>query len=282
VSKTILDAALEHAAQGHHVFPLVGKKPVFRGGFFEGTTDADQIRTWWKPKENSRNIGVRTGIESGIWALDVDKKPGGSNGFQTLQELTGDFEWLRGVPFQISATGGHFFFECDDADLHCSAGKVGPGIDVRANGGYIVVSPSIHPDTGLPYAWRNGRSILNSQVPRAPDWLVNLAKQPKNPVPTKPEEPLIFHSTAYGKQALAGECRKIEAAPNGQQAQALNDAAFRIGKLVGRGLINEFHAETELNCSASKMVNYDQKNRWSVSQIQRIISKGLSDGRSRS
>ena len=32
-----------------------------------------------------------------------------------------------------------------------------PGVDVKADGGYVVAPPSIHPGTGHPYRWVGGR-----------------------------------------------------------------------------------------------------------------------------
>lgn len=275
---TKIIAASRYAAKGFHVLPLVGKAPAVERGLYSATTDKAQIEEWWSENPDW-NIGIRTGRVSGLWVLDVDRKPGGANGFKSLWNVNGDFEWLRGVPFQNSSSGGHFFFRCDDDELRNSVGKIGAGIDVRANGGYIVVAPSIHPITGKPYTWHRGRSIINSDIGYAPDWLVEAAKKTTDHIPPNTETTRVFATTAYGHKALTGECARIENAPNGEQHQTLNNAAFRIGKLIGRGLIDKFDAEYELANSASKMVNYDRNNRWSRNQIRQIISKGILDGR---
>jgi hypothetical protein len=44
-----------------------------------------------------------------------------------------------------------------------------PDLDVRANGGYVLVPPSVHAN-GTPYEWRDG----NTAIEDAPDWLVEL------------------------------------------------------------------------------------------------------------
>lgn len=270
-------AANRYAAKGFQVLPLVGKAPAVERGLYSATTDVAQIEEWWGANPDW-NIGIRTGEASGVCVVDIDRKPGGPNGFRSLWDLNRDFGWIRGVPFQHSSFGGHFFFRCYDTEMRDSVGKIGPGIDVRANGGYIVVAPSRHPVTDIPYSWRNGRSIINSDFGFAPEWLLEAASRTMERPSPKAKASHIYATGAYGLKALAGECEKIENARNGAQHQTLNDAAFRIGKLIRRGLIDKFDAEYELERSASKMVNYDRYNRWSNSQIRQIISKGLSDG----
>lgn len=275
--RSLLNAALEYAACGFPVLPVIGKQPAISNGFYRATTDSDQIYEWWCRADF--NIGIRTGVSSGLWVLDVDIEEGGSNGFRTLSEIAGGFEWTRDIPFQVTGSGGvHFFFKCSDEGLGGSIGKIGPGLDVRANGGYIVASPSIHPETSRQYSWKR-KSILNSTIPDAPAWLFEMANRKPKPLPMAQKQESFKRPPAYGEAALKDECQKIRDAENGFQHQALNNAAFKVGKLIAKGDINEFVAEQALKSSAARMVNYDRKRPWSQSEIDRVISKAISDGK---
>src|SRR5262245_39025334 len=72
---TMLDAALDYAARGWAVLPLVpgGKIPSTAHGSKDATTDAVAIREWWTSRPDD-NVGIATGSISGIAVLDVDTK----------------------------------------------------------------------------------------------------------------------------------------------------------------------------------------------------------------
>lgn len=122
-------------------------------GFKDATTDLEQIVHWWDRWPRA-NIGVATGILSGFDALDVDPR---HRGEESLAELAKDSDLLESETI-ISHTGGggiHFLFE------HVAGNRnhVGllPGVDVRADGGYIILPPSRH-NSGGSYRWQVGKS----------------------------------------------------------------------------------------------------------------------------
>ena len=140
----------------------------------------------------------------------------------------------------VVETGGgglHYWFRVPDGvEVRNSAGKLGPGLDVRGDGGYVIVPPSLHA-SGKRYGWRN-ESNANGIAP-APEWLLELVRKPKRPSPpAMPIRELVdCDGTLYGAAALEAETERVRAAPQGQRNHTLNRAAFALGQLeAGREL----------------------------------------------
>src|ERR1035437_1068048 len=127
-------------------------------GFYAATTDQKVIRWWW-----TRNpwwqVGIRTGAASGIVALDVDLDKGG---LDSLIALRAQGVESNSPGMQLSGGGRsfHLFYRHPGAVVPCSQGKLGPGLDVRADGGYVVGSPSRHPKTDQPYEFLDNLTDL--------------------------------------------------------------------------------------------------------------------------
>lgn len=139
-------AALRYARHGLPVFPLCpgGKSPVIpkeRGGkgYKDATTDEKKIHKWWQ-KWPEANIGIQTGSRSGFIVVDAD----GDKGLRTLANLERENGSLPSTLRSRTPSGGiHLYLEQPpDVIIPCSVGKLGPGIDVRGDGGYVVVPPS--------------------------------------------------------------------------------------------------------------------------------------------
>ena len=135
----MLEAALAYARRGLPVFPVGrNKTPLTPHGFKDATTDLDQVRAWWESAPKAR-IGVPTGKASGWTVLDVDPRHGGD---ETLRELELRLGELPPTPCQTTPSGGvHYIFEYS-ATVRTGAGRLGPGLDVRNDGAYILVAPS--------------------------------------------------------------------------------------------------------------------------------------------
>ena len=104
----LLDAAIEYASMGMAVFPLKprDKKPITAHGVHEATTDFDQITKWWKKNPNA-NIGIACGqVSGGLTVIDVDRKPNGVDGLDSLNEWERDNGELPETIRSITGSGG--------------------------------------------------------------------------------------------------------------------------------------------------------------------------------
>jgi putative DNA primase/helicase len=148
----LLEAALSYAVSNLPVFPCqLDKRPYTEHGFLDAVCDQQQIREWWT-KRPEASIGMPTGIVSGRIVIDVDPRHGG---YESLLELEKKYGALP--PTLETKTGGggrHLFFVCRGPDVRNSAGVLGPGVDVRGEGGYVILPPSPHP-SGTAYEWVN-------------------------------------------------------------------------------------------------------------------------------
>ena len=173
-TKTTLDYALEYASIGWKVFPVSKrKKPLVTGGLRSATLDTKVITNWWTLRPDA-GIGVATGIGSGIVVLDIDAKSEGADALlQKIVDLKGEF--AQNV---VSLTGGggyHFFFRhpANGDRISNAQGLLGvTGVDVRGDGGYVVVPPSPHV-SGKSYQWSPNQSPFDQMLSECPDFLYN-------------------------------------------------------------------------------------------------------------
>ena len=139
---TLLKAALSYAKRGIPVFPCEpgGKRPLTYNGFWDATTDARRIEAWWS-RWPSANVGVPTGQKSGLLVLDIDQRGGGPGSLAVLERENGSLP--RTARSRTGGGGVHVFFRYPmGEEVRNSAGWLGPGLDVRGEGGYVVVPPS--------------------------------------------------------------------------------------------------------------------------------------------
>jgi len=147
------------------------KRPAVANGVLAATTNPDTIRGWWQ-HDPQFNVGIATGAPSGIFAVDVD----GVDAEAELRKLEAQHGALPPTIEVITARGRHVYFKMPAAPIRNSAGKLGPGLDIRATGGYVLAPPSVHP-TGRRYAWSVDCA---SAIADAPTWLLQTIATPTN------------------------------------------------------------------------------------------------------
>lgn len=147
-----------------------GKHPLTKNGLKDATKEAAQIRAWWKRWPDA-NIGIATGAVSGIVVLDIDPRHGGDESLAVLEAEHGK---LPDTPVALTGGGGlHIYFRHPGAVVANSAGRIGPGIDVRGNGGYVIAPRSIH-QSGNRYLWEVSSRIDELPLAKPLGWLLEL------------------------------------------------------------------------------------------------------------
>lgn len=168
---TNLEYCQFYAKKQWRVFPCGNdKKPMVKDWPNEATTDLQKISEWWGGSPNA-GIGLATGKRSGIFAIDIDA---GHGGYDSLNELTAKYGQLPETVISNTGGGGrHYIFNYPPVEIRNSASKAGTGIDVRGEGGYIIVPRSPHP-SGHFYEWDKQHLPSQTQIANAPDWLLHL------------------------------------------------------------------------------------------------------------
>ena len=239
----ILSAALAYAAHKKAVFPCrADKRPLTPNGFKDATTDEAQIRAWWNRWPDAL-IGLPTGKVNGITVLDIDMDADKNiDGEEVLFQLRQANDELPDTIECLTPRGGrHLYFPYVEGVCN-SASKLGRGLDVRGEGGYVIAPPSRV--NGCAYEWEGS----NPDTPAAmPGWLVALLKEKTAQAPTENADPQIAEGQRNQHLTrLAGKMRRggmspgeIEAAllqRNKARCQPLLPEAEvrRIAKSVGR------------------------------------------------
>lgn len=271
-------AALTLAALGLHVFPCVagGKRPATSHGFKDATTDAAQIEAWWRQNPDY-NIGVATGPVSGFWALDVDVCDGtpGQKTIDDLEMANGD---LPITPAQITGRGGkHYLFKWSDGVRN--RGKFAPGLDVRGDGGYILVAPSKLSGHGS-YKWIFAPDL---EFADAPGWLMAMIvkhaePRPEHVAPQVTRPPSDGRASAWGEAAIRAICDEVATCPPGSQSDKLIRAATRIGSIAAGGSAQESWATESLIAAAMNMPNGDARDPWTAQVVTDVIRRGMAHG----
>ncbi|MCG3139041.1 MAG: hypothetical protein HJJLKODD_02918 [Phycisphaerae bacterium] len=230
----LLGAALRYAELGWHVFPVysisqgqctcgdascrsAGKHPRLSNGLKGASVDQAIINQWWT-KWPDANVGIRTGAISGIIAIDIDPRHGGDG---TLTKLINENGQLPPTTTAITGSGGHHLIMAHPGVNVSNRTNLWPGIDVRSDGGYIVVPPSNHASGGT-YQWSNGSDPWQCEPASIPNWVLEaLVKSPGNhackPTSNGDEWHLLIESAR----------RYIASADSVAEGQR-NSAAFRL------------------------------------------------------
>lgn len=192
-----LNVALELAKDGLAVFPARAetKRPHVKDWPNVATTDPEQLRDWWRRWPDAMPA-LPTGERNGFDVLDLDRKDD-KDGFATLRAMGHDPDRLAGPSLDTPTGGRHIYFR-HTPGLRSSAGKIGPGVDVRAEGGFVVAPGAI-----------NGKGAygrLSGPLNDLAKWPAGLTPPPRAPRKSKGEKTgLPFAEVADALMAIPND-----------------------------------------------------------------------------
>jgi hypothetical protein len=200
------------------------------------------IESWWRAWPKS-NVGVITGSVSGLVVIDIDP---GHGGVDTMRHLVAQHGPLPTGPRVRTGSGGwHLLFAHPGGTVRNSVSRIGSGVDVRGDGGYVIAPPSRHRAGGT-YLWTSG-----GDPPPMPDWLERLVDPPTRQSTTARDPvPLSVAVDRWAEAAMRGEVERVHHAPEGTRNHTLNRAAFSLGQIAGAGLLDPDVIETHLRDAA--------------------------------
>jgi hypothetical protein len=179
----LLTAALDFAKYGFPVFPILANAkdpPLLKRWPERASTDPATIRKWWR-RWPGANVAVATGGERRLLVIDIDPRNGGK---VSRMEIEGEHSIPETAAVQTPSGGTHLWLLVPDGrELpgNSAGTKLGPGIDTRCVGGYVLVPPSRTPEGR--YRWLNEATIA-----QAPAWILDWLEAVGDGERTPPEE----------------------------------------------------------------------------------------------
>lgn len=248
-----------------------GKKPAIEWDPYKTRQATDAEIADWCVRFPNCSFGIATGTISGVVVLDVD-----------YPDIAAPFIAEHGgLPETVTARssrGLHYYFAAPSFPTKNSQkDKRLPGMDVRGDGGLIVVPPSMH-RTGVRYAWEHHPD--DYPFAELPEWLhSHFARTYENEPLYTTSAPLRFtnETTAYGRRALLAEADNMRATAPGARNNTLASIAATIGRLVGGGEIARADADAVL-LDAARVSGLSDREARSV--IKRQLNFGMQRPRS--
>jgi hypothetical protein len=195
-----LDAALRYLSYGWSVIPVRPreKRPLVQWENYQRERPSvDQVTKWFY-EHSDANVGVVTGLISGLVVLDVDPAHGGD---ESLTELEQRHSALPDTIESLTGGGGrHIYFRHPGGIIHNRVGLL-PGMDLRGDGGLVVAPPSVHP-SGRHYYWEVSHHPDDTRLAKMPAWLLRLAQDQAVPLghPLRHWRSLVRDGVAEGER----------------------------------------------------------------------------------
>jgi hypothetical protein len=273
------DNAAKYGELGWEIFPLtVGDKVSMCGtnGLRDASSDRGQHEVW-SLRYPDANIAIRCGGISNVVVIDFDPRNGSH---ETVAKLAREGKTFPDTcPEASTPRGGrHLYCAYDERVRVSKAGALGPGIDIKTDGGYIVLPPSWWAKQGAGYRWLV--PPRGSRLPPLPRWVIQ-AVQPKPQPKRLPSTPLDVGNLSGDRRQAVADLQKLV-----QEMAQLGDGrhtapfsmACRIGKYRAHGMLTDAEIESafiEASASNGALSKYAAKDL--IAQIRNGLRRATSD-----
>ena len=165
----MLDKALKYHHEGYPVIPVnKDKQSLVKWEPYQRERPSEDLIKEWFGRFKNANIALITGQLSNLLVIDTDTP-------QAMQEVQDYIPDSIVTPIQTTPHGGkHFFFQHTEG--FSNRARIAPGIDIRTQGGYIVVDPSIN-GNGNGWHWMDGLSLHDISPAPIPEELLSYIKE---------------------------------------------------------------------------------------------------------
>jgi hypothetical protein len=171
-TQSVEEQVLRLAARGWPLLPCVtrDKMPLINNWRKRATVDSQTLTQWLK-RWPQCNWAAVTGPRSRFFVLDVDGQPGED----AIHRFSIDGKALPDTLSVGTARGRHLYFVYSrETGINNSVSRLSEGLDIRGEGGYVIVPPSVHP-TGVAYKWL--ADFDQTPIAEAPIWLLEELQQ---------------------------------------------------------------------------------------------------------
>jgi len=263
------DAAVAAAKRGWTVFPCRpnDKRPTVRDWERRACSDPERVARYWPGDRH--NIGIACG-PSRLVVLDLDahgelpedwrRLPGVSDGKDVLAQICewAGMDWPTTYTVVTPSGGWHLYFAAPAGNaIRNSASMIGPQVDVRAAGGYVI-------GAGSTVSGREYEEIGEDDPATLPPWVGRLLspKHGQDPLPRAARQ-----GTAAGR--LAGLLRTVEQAQQGTRNERLFWAASRAAEMVAAGSADAREVTEQLVAAAVSAGLPDAEARRTIASAMR-------------
>lgn len=268
-----MNPAVRAAERGWAVFPCRpgDKRPAVQDWENRACADPARVARYWPSPRH--NYGIACG-PSRLVVIDLDahggelpgewRLPGINDGrdvFYQICEWAG-MDWPSTCTVFTPSGGIHLYFRAPDGFRNKAGNtKLGPMIDIRAQGGYVVGPGSVTGD---------GEYVLtDEQDPQLlPQWIAPLLAPPENPERQSRRAPV---APADASRRLAGLVATTEAAKAGGRTNALVWSAFVLRDMIAAGEATEADAELLVRAAVSAGINGG--DRYARQQVRSVLGR---------
>jgi hypothetical protein len=273
---TLVQAAIAYFYEGLSVLPLTGKQSLRKWEERQTTVAIPETIHTWNKRGWLKNIGIVCGqVSHNLVVMDLD-------GLAAVEAFEKEFPYLLDT-FTVqtgSGHGKHLYYRVSSLPPTTRIGYPNhQGIELRANGCYVVAPPSIHPDTHMPY--RAAFSAPIKEVPHLEDvkrWIyAQLARKNGAQPVAQTNQRTIVGVERWAQAAFDYECRDVRIATEGRRNDQLFISARNLGQIVGDNQLPESTVIAGLLRSALSAGLSEQE---ALATIHSGITKGIAEPRS--